>query len=67
MEHRTKAGMTLAELIKHAMNDLEITNAEFEEIMNLAHADGHVDPAEQRMLGELQAMIASGTVTRVRA
>lgn len=66
MEHRTKAGMTLAELIKNAMNDLEITNAEFEEIMNLAHADGHVDPAEQRMLGELQAMITSGTVTRVR-
>jgi hypothetical protein len=67
MEHKTKAGMTLAELIKKAMNDLEITNAEFDEIMKLANADGHVDPAEQRMLGELQSMIASGTVTRVRA
>jgi hypothetical protein len=66
MEHRTKAGMTLAELIKKAIHDLEITTAEFQEIMNLANADGHVDPAEQRMLGELQSMISSGTVTRVR-
>ena len=67
MEHPTKDGMTLAELIKNAMHDLEITNAEFEEIMRLAHADGHVDATEQRMLSELQAMIASGTVTRVKA
>ena len=67
MEHQTKAGMTLAEAIKKATGKLEITNAEFDEIMNLAHADGHVDPAEQRMLGELQAMITSGTVTRVKA
>lgn len=66
MEHRTKAGMTLAEVIKKAMNDLEISNAEFEEIMNLASADGHIDPSEQRMLGELQSMISSGIVKRVK-
>jgi hypothetical protein len=40
------------------MHDLEITNAEFEEIMSLAGADSHVDATEQRMLSELQAMIA---------
>ncbi len=66
MEHRTKSGMTLAEAIKKAMNDLEISNKEFEEIMALAGADGHVDPHEQKMLSELQSMIATGVVKRVK-
>ncbi|MCE5242336.1 MAG: hypothetical protein ABFD98_20290 [Syntrophobacteraceae bacterium] len=55
----------LAQLIKKAMSDLEITASEYQQIMDQVYADGHVDAGEQKMLQELQTLIANGTITRV--
>ena len=60
-----KAGHRLAELIRHAMDDLEITGTEYRQIMDLANKDGHVDAAETALLAQLHAMINDGTVKRV--
>jgi hypothetical protein len=61
----TEEGHKLEKLIKKAIADLEITMSEYEEIMAQAHADGHVDDDEQRLLHELNALIADGTIKRV--
>jgi hypothetical protein len=65
MEHYTKSGMKLAEVIRKAIADHEISSSEYEEIIHLAHADGQIDPLEQNLLKELQSMIADRTVKRV--
>lgn len=59
------AGHRLAELIRQAMDDLEITGTEYRKIMELAHEDGHIDPAERALLAQFHAMINDGTVKRV--
>ena len=70
MEHRkhkvTEQGSTLERLIKKAIDDLEITPAEYEAIISQAHGDGHIDPDEERLLHELNQLIADGVVKRVR-
>jgi len=53
------------ELIKHAIRDCELTDAEHDEIMDLAHEDGVVDRSEQNLLNQLQELIENGTVKRV--
>lgn len=55
----------VVDLIKKAIHDCEVTNAEFQEIMTLVDADGMVDSGEQKLLSELQNLIANGTVKRV--
>jgi len=65
MEHYTKSGMKLADVIRKAIADHEVTTSEYEEIIHLAHADGKVDPLEQRLLQELQSMIADKSVKRI--
>lgn len=61
----TKNGQTLAEAIKQAISDHVITNAEYDEIMQVAHADEVIDSQEQALLKELNTMIADGTLKRV--
>lgn len=61
----TQEGEKLADLIKKAINDLEVSTTEYQEILTQANADGVIDPDEQRMLQQLQQMIADGTVKRV--
>ena len=61
----TEEGAKLQKLIKKAIDDLELTTAEYEEILAQVHADGVVDDEEQRMLDQLQELIANGTVKRV--
>ncbi len=61
----TKSGASLAAAIKHAIDDHTITNAEYDEIMRLAHDDEVIDLHEQALLRELNAMIGDGTVKRV--
>ena len=61
----TEEGSKLAKLIKKAIDDLELTTAEYEEILAQANADGVVDPDEERLLRQLQQMVADGTVDRV--
>lgn len=55
----------LIQLIKKAMNDLEISTSEYQQIMEQAQADGVVDAGEQKILQEFQTMISNGTITRV--
>ena len=64
-QRHTEEGHKLQTLIKKAIADLELTTSEYEEIMTQAHSDGHVDADEQRLLHELQALIADGTIKRV--
>ena len=64
--HVTEQGKRLADVIKKAIEDMEITAAEYEEIVATAHEDGHIDPDEEQLLHELHRMIADGTVKRVR-
>jgi hypothetical protein len=59
------AGHRLAELIRQAMDDLEITGTEYRQIMELANEDGHVDAAEAALLSQFHAMINDGTIKRV--
>jgi hypothetical protein len=61
----TKSGMTLADTVKRIIDDHLVTAAEYDEVMQLAHLDGHIDSHEQVLLRELHAMIADGTIKRV--
>jgi tellurite resistance protein len=60
-----ETGGKLAEAIKKAIDDHEITNMEYERILALADADGIVDAQERKMLANLQEMMSNGTVKRV--
>jgi hypothetical protein len=61
----TKNGLKLEEVIKKAINDLEVTSSEYEEIYNIANDDGHLDNHEKVLLREFKKMIADNTVKRV--
>jgi len=61
----TKSGKTLEEVIKKAIEDHVITNAEYEEIIHLANEDGVIDKHEKILLNELKDMISDKTVKRV--
>jgi hypothetical protein len=56
----------LADMIKKAIADCEITSSEYDEIMKIANEDKHIDPQEQSLLNQLQALLANGTVKRVK-
>ena len=55
----------LKELIKKAIEDHVVTNAEYEEILALADEDGVIDTEERKLLSALQDMIEDKTVKRV--
>jgi uncharacterized membrane protein YebE (DUF533 family) len=59
-------GRKLGDLISKAIKDLELTNSEHQKIVAMAHADGVIDTQERQLLGQLQQMIANGTVKKVR-
>ena len=56
----------LADMIKKAIADCEITPAEYDAIMKIANEDQHIDTQEQTLLNQLQALLANGTVKRVK-
>jgi uncharacterized protein YutE (UPF0331/DUF86 family) len=66
MKKVSKTASSLKELIKHAIDDLEITPEEYQNIMDHAHEDGHIDKEEQTLLAQFQSMISNGTIKRVR-
>lgn len=66
MKKVSESAGDLKELIKHAIEDLEVTPKEYQQIMDCAHADGHVDKEEQALLSQFQNLIANGTITRVK-
>ena len=55
----------LADMIKKAIRDCEVSTTEYNEIQQLAAADGHIDAQEQNLLSQLQSLLANGTVKRV--
>ena len=61
----SKSAEKLMVLIKKAIDDHQITWAEYEEIMALAHEDGILDNQERRLLSELQELIANRSIKRV--
>jgi len=44
-------------MIEKAIEDQQITKAEYEEIIHLVLEDAHVDPQERALIKELQDMI----------
>lgn len=66
MQKPSKSAAKLKELINEAISDLEVTRAEYEQIMEQAHADHHLDKEEQALLAQFQEMISNGTIRRVR-
>jgi uncharacterized membrane protein YebE (DUF533 family) len=61
-----RQGTMLRELIDKAIQDERITAREYDRIMEQAHADGIIDAEERVLLATLQAMIADGSVKRVK-
>ena len=61
----TKNGRKLEEVIKKAIDDHVITNSEYEEIIELIHADGVIDAHERVLMSELNDLIADKTIKRV--
>jgi len=56
----------LADMIKKAIADCELSTSEYDEIMQIANEDQHIDNQEQKMLSQLQSLLANGTVKRVK-
>ena len=65
-EKPSKSSVKLVDMIHKAIADCEITSSEYEAIMNIANEDLHIDPQEQKLLNQLQSLIANGTVKRVK-
>lgn len=61
----TSSGKQLADVIRKAIEDHQITTAEYEEIIHLAHEDGRIDAHERVLLAELHEMISDKSVKRV--
>lgn len=66
VEKPSKSATGLKAIIDKAISDLEITPAEYNEIMNFAHEDGHLDKEEKALLAQFHEMLNNGTIKRVR-
>jgi uncharacterized protein YutE (UPF0331/DUF86 family) len=66
MKKVSQSATKLKDLIKHAIDDLEVTPAEYQKIMDCAHEDGHIDKEEEVLLSQFQSMISNGTIKRVK-
>ncbi|HIJ90109.1 MAG: hypothetical protein OEV89_05015 [Desulfobulbaceae bacterium] len=66
MKKPSSSATSLKELINHAISDLEITPSEYQQIMDHANDDGHIDKEEQALLAQFHAMLNNGTLKRVR-
>ncbi len=64
MKH-SKSAERLSDLIKKAIDDHQITNAEYDEILSIVDEDGITDSQEKRLLAELHDMIANKSIKRV--
>jgi tellurite resistance protein len=60
-----ETGGKLSELIKHAIDDHEISNTEYERILALADSDGVIDRQERGLLAQLQDMLSDGSIKRI--
>jgi len=62
----SESSRRLKELIEKAMEDLEISASEYQEILAAAGADSFEDPQERALLAQFQEMMSDGTIKRVR-
>ena len=62
----TKSGLELKELIEKAIKNCVLTNGEYAEVMKMANQDGVIDDHEQRLLSQLQSLLANGSLKRVK-
>ena len=60
-----ETGRKLADMIKKAIRDCELTFSEHNKILAIADGDLKIDSQEQNLLKELQNLIANGTIKRV--
>ncbi|MFZ0132214.1 MAG: hypothetical protein WAK95_06705 [Desulfobacterales bacterium] len=65
-EKPSKSSVKLADMINKAIADCEITSSEYDAIMKVANEDQHIDPQEQKLLNQLQSLLANGTIKRVK-
>jgi len=61
----TTPGDKLANLIKKAIANLELTTSDYEAILVQADEDKVIDAEERALLKQLQEMLANGTIKRV--
>ncbi|MHB1349988.1 MAG: hypothetical protein C4563_01260 [Desulfobulbus sp.] len=66
MKKPSESAVDLKYLINHAISDMEITQSEYQQIMDMALSDGIIDQEEKALLAQFQEMISNGTVKRVR-
>jgi uncharacterized protein YutE (UPF0331/DUF86 family) len=66
MKKPSQTATSLKDLIKHAISDLEVTPAEYQQIMDAALDDGHLDNEEKTMLSQFHGMLSNGTIKRVK-
>jgi len=62
----SESSIRLKKMIVKAIEDLKITHDEYDQIINIATEDGHIDPDEKALLGQLQQMIEDKMVRFVR-
>ena len=62
----SESAVKLADMIKKAIADCEITPSEYDAIMKIVNEDQHIDPQEQSLLSQLQSLLANGTIKRVK-
>ncbi|TFG90394.1 MAG: hypothetical protein E4H16_01890 [Candidatus Atribacteria bacterium] len=58
----SESALKLKKLIEKAIDDHKITRDEMDSIINIVAEDGHIDPQEQALLNQLQAMIEDKSV-----
>ena len=61
----SESAQRLREKILKAIEDHKITRDEYDEIINIATEDGHIDVHEKALLAELQNMIEDKSVKMV--
>jgi tellurite resistance protein len=61
----SESAQRLKEAIIKAIEDHKITRDEYDEIIQIATEDGHIDPQERALLSELQDMIEDKSVRLV--
>ncbi len=61
----TKPGLELKELIEKVIKNCVITNGEYAEVVKMANKKGVIDDQEQRLLNQLQRLLANGSLQRV--
>ena len=58
----SESAIRLKKMIEMAIEDHKITQDEYDQIINIASEDGHIDSQERALLQQLQEMIENGMV-----